>query len=693
MHYSVLYKLLGGTWAYEESGILDKTHLRFFTANEAVRMFSEAGYEDVGASPINMYTSEQAMSFVDTLCKITSEKMKAQYLAFQYIIRAKKNQSLEVQMVKKRIEPVTEAVVVQNQFKEKRLKLVNAILNLSENDFNDFSQTTLYQEYKDLILSGIQNYPLLEGDYQNLYQILYCVNSGVPAWQIQRNIIGGLLYVRPYQLPFVFNLPDMPAGMMEFYLEQMFESPPIFLNKEDAERYYRFFKAWVGYLYSNILNNPTVSAWLTIAKVFLMKANLIPLYFNEANLKEIYIERAKICEAVLKTENYQLDYQFSKRPKDRKLRVGILALHYSPQTETFTTLPFYKHLNPEEFEVVLFALRRSGHPLEQYCGSYAQELVILPDNLPEQVNMIRSYDLDFALIGTNVTAVTNPMFLLASHRLARVQLVNNSSCTTTGMKNVDYYISGTFTEPLQSAQNQYSERLRMVDGPAHCIDFGSEANSEATMDFSRAYLGIDENEVIFVSGANFYKVIPELEEVWARIIAAVPNSRLLLYPFNKNWSNAYPEQQFAKRLVHTFKQFGLAEERFIIVPTVPTRTDVLNRLRLADIYLDSFPFTGINSLLDPLEAGLPVVVKAGDTFRSLMGASMLKELHMEEFITYTEDKYIELAVLLGQKPEARANFRQKVIEGMKMQPRFIDSVQYGKQIGRILKEIAQEQYF
>ena len=43
-HYSIVKDLLfKGNWTYQELGILDSTHLRFFTKKEMIRLFEQVG--------------------------------------------------------------------------------------------------------------------------------------------------------------------------------------------------------------------------------------------------------------------------------------------------------------------------------------------------------------------------------------------------------------------------------------------------------------------------------------------------------------------------------------------------------------------------------------------------------------------------------------------------------------------------
>lgn len=61
MHWSVVKELLAGYWSYRDAGILDRTHLRFFTLHEIVKMFNNAGYEgkDFNAGVIKMSPEDE----------------------------------------------------------------------------------------------------------------------------------------------------------------------------------------------------------------------------------------------------------------------------------------------------------------------------------------------------------------------------------------------------------------------------------------------------------------------------------------------------------------------------------------------------------------------------------------------------------------------------------------------------------
>lgn len=573
-----------------------------------------------------------------------------------------------------------------------RYQISKQCLDISDNDIQSLYTEKLNSLQKALLSSGIVNEPLTPTELSLLssLELDRVIDNSVKnlerAVKIQYLIIG-MLYCRADCLQLQPDLSCIPTWLLPDYIEFIFSNNMNFRDLIESTSYFDYIQGWMNYIHDSIFNNLDDQFWQDVASKFAQIANFIPAYFNETNLKDIYVKRAEIIELDLKNNGQVVDYQFPERPAShKKIRLGILASHFNPSAETFATLPIYEYLS-RDFEVVLYSLQQTNHPLEQYCRSSANFLVTLPPNLSEQVAQIRSDDLDILFFATNVTAVTNQICLLASHRLARMQITSGGSVVTTGMRHMDYFISGTLTDP-PDAQAQYREKLIQLPGAAHCFSYGDfEETSSIIVD--RESLGITENAVVFTSGANFYKITSELIHTWAKIIVTVPNSIIILFPFGPNWSSNYPKQAFANHLRSIFSTYGVSADRILTLDPqpIPNREDLKEYLKLADIYLDSYPFAGTTSLIEPLQINLPVIARQGNTFRSSMGAAMIRSLDIADLVADSEESYIQLAIALGTNAELRHQKRAEIKAKMSDNPSFLDSKGYSEKIGKLFTEL------
>ncbi|MGL6282316.1 MAG: hypothetical protein ACRC2J_07910, partial [Microcoleaceae cyanobacterium] len=457
----------------------------------------------------------------------------------------------------------------------------------------------------------------------------------------------------------------------------------------EANNYVIFLEKWLGYILHNINNQPNSPIWQAIAQLFSQIGNFIPVYFAESNLKNLYNLRGKILEFYLKNQGCVIDYNFPVRNR-QKIRLGILCDHYNPLTETFLGLPTFEYLDRNKFEIILYGFQLNNHSLEQYCQSRADKLIKLPTNLLDQVNTIRNDDLDILLVTTNVTAIAKSATHLMTHRLARIQTTVFASPVTTGIRNIDYFISGQLSEIPGQAQDFYTEKIKLLEGVGICFNYYAVPAKPAQIQPNRTSWGADDQTLVFISGANFYKIIPEQGETWAKILAQVPNSILVLYPFAPSWSRNYPGIPFMNRMHATFAKYGVDTKRLVLIKALPSRQDVKECLKLADIYLDSYPHSGGSSLIDPLEVGLPSVVRDGMNLRSKHGAGILRSLALDDLVGQDENSYINIAVNLATNQGSRQAKRQEIQTKMQQNPSFLDSRDYGEKIGNLLIELFQE---
>jgi predicted O-linked N-acetylglucosamine transferase (SPINDLY family) len=364
----------------------------------------------------------------------------------------------------------------------------------------------------------------------------------------------------------------------------------------------------------------------------------------------------------------------------------VIQNQFAPQTETYASIPLFKELARDRFEVILYALAQATPPAEEQCRSLADRFVVLPAEPKAQADAIRADDLDVLFFGTNLTAVTHPLVLLASLRLARVQATALHSPVTTGMETMDRFLLGLAGRDAAEAERAYVEELAVIDEPGMAFDFTSRP-PPSDFKVDRAALNVPADAVLFASGANFYKIIPEVRRAWARILAAVPGSYLVLYPFGPAWSNQYAAGGFLRSFYTTLAEHGVEGRRLVVMQPLPSPADIGKLLAVCDVYLDSFPYAGAVSMIDALEAAVPPVAVAGGPQRFAQAAALLRSVGLDELIAGDAEDYVQLAVALARDPGRRERLSDEVRRRMADGPRFLDTGWYAGQVAGLFEKI------
>ena len=501
-------------------------------------------------------------------------------------------------------------------------------------------------------------------------------------------LLAAMLLTPAWQWSAAPLLLEVPEWLLADYVGWLFAAPQGFSEIGQAETYAAHTLCRLEELVRWVKRGPGVNAEAEVLGAYVTHASVIPLYFSTSSLRRHAELRGLLyLRALGQPGDY---YEAPPVPREgRRLRIGFVNRHFGSQTETYTTLPTFEQLDPERFETILFSHKSGGSNLEEYCRSKAADYFVLPEDVEGQLSMLRAAALDVVVFGTNVTAVCNEVTRLALHRVAPLQVVNNSSCITSGFPEVDLYVSGTLTETAK-APAQFSERLGLLPGPTHAFNYEAD-RQEPQSTISREDCGIPQDAIVFASAANYFKIIPEMQHQWAKLLAAVPGSYLLVHPFNPNWTSNYPIKRFQSEFEAVLQLHGVDHARLVISTTsFPSRTDVKTLLSLGDIYLDTFPFGGVNSLVDPLELGLPVVTWDGVTMRSRMGGALLRSLDLPEMIASSAEEYHAIALQLAADPASRQILRERLQARMERMPLFLDTLAASDAMGELL-EVAYDE--
>lgn len=576
---------------------------------------------------------------------------------------------------------------VRSQLAELQQGLMKFVVGATPAKLEGHFRGSLGQVYRALLKSGLNSEPPTAALAEQIGILdTALAEAGADSPDV-RPLLARMLLAPAHRGGVAVPFEQIPAWLLEDYLGYVLHAPQVFVVAGEAEQYHDQLLQTARAVEERTRTRAAEPLTLRVAEYFALRASGIPLYFSRRNTRETAERRAAIMEFVLRRKGSAIDAKLPKRPKGRtKIKVGFLSAHFGAQTETHVTLPALQ-LDRARFEICLFPVARNPGPVEDRCRSFADTFTPLPANLHRQVQTIREAELDVLIVGTNVTAVANAVALIALHRLAPVQLTSYCSPASTGMRHIDGFLTGTLND-LPGLQEHFSERLRFCPGPPGCLDYTVEAAGSGRT-FDRASLGLADDDVVFLNAAACFKILPEQQETWAKILQAVPKSKLVLLPFNPNWSSTFPVKQFERTLTAICARHGVGRERLVLADSLPSRADVKALERLADVYLDTAPFSGSISVIDPLELGLPPVVQEGPTHRGRMAAALLRELEIPELIVPDEAAYIALAVRLANEPAYRRGLGERIAAGMARRPTFVNPAAYAGHLGRLLETLVR----
>jgi predicted O-linked N-acetylglucosamine transferase (SPINDLY family) len=164
--------------------------------------------------------------------------------------------------------------------------------------------------------------------------------------------------------------------------------------------------------------------------------------------------------------------------------------------------------------------------------------------------------------------------------------------------------------------------------------------------------------ITFGSMNNFCKTNTLVLDLWAKVLAAVPGSRLIL---------GCPEGESRSMVREVFAAQGVDAQRIEFLSSLP-RPKYLDTYNRIDIALDPFPYNGITTTCDALWMGTPVLTLAGALPASRAGMSLLNTAGLSEFVAHTPEEFIAKAVSLTQDLKALSSLRASLRERMRESP-------------------------
>lgn len=242
-----------------------------------------------------------------------------------------------------------------------------------------------------------------------------------------------------------------------------------------------------------------------------------------------------------------------------------------------------------------------------------------------------------------------------AYRPAPLQVSWLGYFATTGLSAIDAILLDEWHAP-PGVESQFVERIVRLPGGRFCYTPVPFAPADVAPS-PYTVCGY----VTFGSFNNTAKLNADVIGVWARVLAAVPNSRLIL-----KW-RTFDDEQMRVRVDDMFAKHDIDPER-IEMRGASFHADLLKEYADIDICLDTFPFTGGLTSCEALWMGVPLVTWPQSRVVSRQTYAFLKAIGIEELAVTSTDEYVRKAVELANNPERLHGIRRGMRSLMRKSP-------------------------
>ncbi|HNA02623.1 MAG TPA: tetratricopeptide repeat protein [Rhodocyclaceae bacterium] len=331
----------------------------------------------------------------------------------------------------------------------------------------------------------------------------------------------------------------------------------------------------------------------------------------------------------------------------RRLRIGFVSGDFRNHAVAFFIEPMFEALGRRKLDIVAY----SNFPDEDAVTQRLKALVdvwhgvagVGDDALAQR---IRADGIDI-LVDLSGHSACNRLPVFA-RKPAPVQVTWLGYSGTTGMRSMDYRFVYRHTAPPGWLDDQFTENLVYL--PC-AMSFETSRDAPEVGPLPASVRG----QVTFASLNRPNKISDRAIALWARVLHALPTSRLLIGAIN--------DVDTAQRLLDMFARCGIEPARIELRPRLPLR-DYLELHNEIDILLDTVPYAGGTTTNHALWMGVPTVTLAGRTLPQRLGAGIMNKVGLPEWVADSEDEFVAIARRAAADPARlavlRADLRQRL---------------------------------
>lgn len=347
------------------------------------------------------------------------------------------------------------------------------------------------------------------------------------------------------------------------------------------------------------------------------------------------------------SERYKVEPVTFAAPAGRpeRLKIGYFSADFSEHAVMQVAAPLFEEHDRARFSIHAFSYGPATD------DAMRRRLVAAFDSFTDVREMsdseiaarARSDALDVAIDLQGYTQGTR--LGIFAHRAAPVQVTHLGFPGSTGAPFMDYLVADATVIPGET-RDAYAERLLIL--PNSYQPNGKQPIARTK--WTRKKAGLPKSGFVFCCFNNSYKITPREFDIWMDLLRRVDGSLFWLVG-----QDGHVERNLAREAARR----GVDPARLVFAPRVALE-EHLARLRLADLFLDTFAYTGHATASDTLWAGLPLVTKLGRGFPARVSASLLCAVGLPELVTHSDEEYAGLAFELATDSQRLADIRRRL---------------------------------
>ena len=474
---------------------------------------------------------------------------------------------------------------------------------------------------------------------QNKEAIKVYKTALVMAKRIDNSTLASL-YIRLANAYYKLEDRDKYTYYYEEYLK-LFPQGQVSVFSRLAHAYY-YMDPDMSIDYHNKGLNVEVNRYDSGCKLFAMTKSS---FYDQQDVKDESEYEVEQIRSILFRNLKQYTHEDKKLNPNRKLNIGYFSSDCHAHTMMNYILPIWENHNKDEFNFFIFSgSDKNDATTEEIKKTGITFIDCSKLDIAPLAKTIYEKKIDILV---DLGGYTHLKTYANLYKPAPIIISYLGYLNTMGMKEVDYILVDDYTIPKDKAY-LYTEKPLYLTKGYQVFREKKLPNIEKLPFNTNGYITFGSfNCSSKFNDTTFY--------MWAKILEAVPNSKLLIYRTRLTKSVIrYIKEKFEKRKIDLNR----------IIFSSKAYTPHFKAYSLADISLDPYPFNGMSITIETALMGVPTITLVGEGMQSRGAGRINHAIGLDELNAFCGDEYVEKAAELANNTakleELRTTLRDRV---------------------------------